>query len=213
MSNQKNNQESKGVKYYSSAHSEGGFLTSLTLVESEHGSDYYAMKFKAFRGNSEKPSNALHSVRVNGVQAKEVIAQIADKVNAQLASNKKLWDEKRGKEALSIVVGLNVSDTIAKSYMNKHTGKQVNYIDGRCTSIAYVRIGDEVVFQKEAKQADSTPVEQEATPTPVDAEAPTDDLEKEVTLDPKASDFEQRKAELKEKGYTWNSDKQAWVLK
>lgn len=145
-----NNQESNNeVKYYSNPHRESGFITSLTLVESEHGSDYYAIKFKAQRGNSNKPSTAPYSVRVNGVQAKEVIAQVADQIKAQLAANAKLWDADKGKDALTMLITLNVSDTIAKSYLNKHTGKDVVYIDGRCTSIAYVRIGDEVVFQKE----------------------------------------------------------------
>lgn len=225
MSNQKSNPESKKsnpeVKYYSSVHTECGFITSLTLVESEHGNDYYAMKFNASRGNSKKPSKAPHSVRINGVQAKEVIAQIADKVNAQLATNRKLWDANKGKEALSLLITLNISDTIAKSYMNKHTGKEVVYIDGRCTSIAYVRIGDKVIFQKQKSVKDDAAKDTKAakpatveTPDQVSDEVDTStgELEKEVILDPTANDFEQRKAKLKEQGYSWNGEKKVWCL-
>jgi hypothetical protein len=234
MSNKKDTQKSKDnkndVKYYSSVHAESGFLNSLTLVESEHGNDYYALKFKAQRGNSNKPSTAPHSVRVNGVQAKEVIAQIADKVTAQLAANRKLWDANKGKEALTILITLNISDTIAKSYMNKHTGKDVVYIDGRCTSIAYVRIGDEVIFSKEetvkddaAKETQAAkPATVEATAqVPDDVDTSTGELAQEVildpteimvTLDPKSEDFEARKAKLKSQGYTWNGDEKAWCL-
>ncbi len=248
MSNKKENQKSNNeIKYFSSAHTETGFLNSLALIESEHGSDYYAIKFAARRGNSNKPSSASHSVRVNGKQAKEVITQIADKVKAQLAANKKLWDANKGKEALTILITLNISDTIAKSYMNKHSGKEVNYIDGRCTSIAYVRIGDEVIFQKEVVKAETTEgtqevevvvddaealgitetektqvtgtdttnveqvQEQDATDTP-EVDAATGELAKEVTLDPKTEDFQERKAQLKEQGYTWDAEKKAWVL-
>jgi len=231
MSNTKDNKKSKDnnqVKYYSSVHTESGFITSLTLVDSEHGSDYYAMKFNASRGNSNKPLKAAHSVRVNGVQAKQVIEQIATKVNAQLAANSKLWDANQGKDALSILITLNISDTIAKSYMNKHTGKDTLYIDGRCTSIAYVRIGDELIFQKQKSDKQETtekPVVDadtdfneagqvpEATQTPeVDVDTDTPELEQEVILDPTAQDFEQRKAKLKDQGYTWNSDKKVWSL-
>jgi hypothetical protein len=35
---------------------------------------------------------------------------------------------------------------------------------------------------------------------------------KEITLDPTAKDFDERKAELKDLGYTWNSEKKAWSL-
>ena len=233
MSTTKDTQKSNDkndVKYYSSVHTETGFLNSLTLVESEHGNDYYAMKFKAQRGNSNKPSTAAHSVRVNGVQAKEVIAQIADKVNAQLAANRKLWQANQGKDALSILITLNISDTIAKSYMNKHTGKDVVYIDGRCTSIAYVRIGDEVIFsKKETKDtvkdeaAEATQAAQSETadapaqvPDNVDTstfiDPSTGELAQAVTLDPTAQDFEARKAKLKSLGYTWQGDQKAWCL-
>lgn len=246
MSNKKENQKSNNeIKYFSSAHTETGFLNSLELIESEHGSDYYAIKFAARRGNSNKPSSASHSVRVNGKQAKEVITQIADKVNAQLEANKKLWDAEKGKEALTILITLNISDTIAKSYMNKHTGKEVNYIDGRCTSIAYVRIGDEVIFQKEVVKAETTEGTQEVEVVVDDAEAlgitetektqvtgtdatnveqvqdvtdtpkvdvATGELAKEVTLDPTTKDFQERKVQLKEQGYTWDADKKVWSL-
>ena len=224
MSTTKDTQKSKNkndVKYYSSVHTESGFLNALTLVESEHGNDYYAMKFKAQRGNSDKPSTAAHSVRVNGVQAKEVIAQIADKVNAQLVANRKLWKANKGKEALTILITLNISDTIAKSYMNKHSGKEVVYIDGRCTSIAYVRIGDKVIFsKKEAVKDDAAKKTQAAKPDTAEAPAQvpdevnpsTGELEQEVTLDPTAQDFEARKAQLKSLGYAWHGDKKAWCL-
>ncbi len=202
-------------------HTETGFLNALTLVESEHGNDYYAMKFKAQRGNSDKPSTAAHSVRVNGVQAKEVIAQIADKVNAQLTANRKLWDANKGKDALTILITLNISDTIAKSYMNKHSGKDVVYIDGRCTSIAYVRIGDEVIFSKKEAVKDEAAKETKAA-KPDTAQAPaqvpdevdtsTGELEAEVTLYPTAPDFEARKAKLKSLGYVWDGGKEAWCL-
>lgn len=231
MSNQKSRKDNQAtkdqVKYYSSVHTESGFITALTLIDSEHGSDYYAMKFNASRGNSNKPLKAPHSVRINGVQAKQVIEQIAAKVNAQLATNKKLWDANQGKEALSMLISLNISDTIAKSYMNKHTGKDTVYIDGRCTSIGYVRIGDEVIFQKQKSAKDETtdkPVVDteagineadqapEASTTPqVDVE--TGELAQEVILDPTATDFEQRKAKLKDQGYSWNADKKVWSLK
>jgi hypothetical protein len=209
MSIQKEN-NTKEIKYFSSAHAETGFLNSLTLVESK-GSDYYAVKFNARRGNSKEPLTAPHSVRINGVQAKEVIAQIADKVNAQLVANKKLWGAKRGKEAATISITLNISDTIAKSYMNKHTGKDVVYIDGRCTSIAYVRIGDEVIFQKDA------PVKADATKQVVETEADakvdqTGEMVQRVTLDPEAEDFQERKAELKNQGYFWDKDNKVWSL-
>jgi len=225
MSTTKDTQKSKenknDVKYYSSVHTESGFLNALTLVESEHGNDYYAMKFKAQRGNSDKPSTAAHSVRVNGVQAKQVIAQIADRVNAQLATNRKLWQANQGKDALSILITLNISDTIAKSYMNKHTGKEVVYIDGRCTSIAYVRIGDDVIFSKKETAKEDTAKETQAAKTatvdapaqgPDDVDPSTGELAQEVTLDPTAQDFEAHKAELKSLGYTWHGDKKAWCL-
>ena len=225
MSNTKDTQKSKEnqkeIKYYSSVHAESGFLNSLTLVESEHGNNYYAMKFKAQRGNSDKPSTAPHSVRVNGVQAKEVITQIADKVTAQLAANRKLWKANKGKEALTILITLNISDTIAKSYMNKHTGKDVVYIDGRCTSIAYVRIGDDVIFSKqeavqdeaaEDTQAAKTDTAEKATQVPDEANPSTGELAQEVTLDPTAKDFEVLKAELKSLGYAWDGDKKVWRL-
>lgn len=225
MSTTKDTQKSKNKndvkKYYSSVHTETGFLNALTLVESEHGNDYYAMKFKAQRGNSDKPSTAAHSVRVNGVQAKEVIAQIADKVNAQLVANRQLWKANKGKDALTILITLNISDTIAKSYMNKHTGKDTVYIDGRCTSIAYVRIGDVVIFSKKDTVKDGAAKDTQAA-KPDTAEAPaqvpdefdtsTGELEAEVTLDPTAQDFEARKAQLKSLGYAWHGDKKAWCL-
>jgi hypothetical protein len=228
MSNTKDTQKSKenknDVKYYSSVHTETGFLNSLTLVESDHGNDYYAMKFKAQRGNSNKPLTAAHSVRINGVQAKQVIAKIAGKVNAQLATNRKLWNANKGKDALTILITLNISDTIAKSYMNKHTGKDTIYIDGRCTSIAYVRIGDDVIFKKEKEtvKEDAAKETQAAKPATVEAatQVPDDDdvnpstgeLAQEVTLNPTAQDFEARKAELKSLGYAWHGDKKAWCL-
>ncbi len=234
MSTTKETQKSKGnkndVKYYSSVHTESGFLNALTLVESEYGNDYYAMKFKAQRGNSDKPSTAAHSVRVNGVQAKEVIAQIANKVNAQLAANRKLWKANKGKDALTILITLNISDTIAKSYMNKHTGKDTLYIDGRCTSIAYVRIGDEVIFSKKETVKDEAAKDTQAVEADTveataqvsdDVDTSTGELAQEVTLDPteimvtldpKAEDFEARKAKLKSQGYAWNGDEKAWCL-
>lgn len=231
MSTTKDTQKSNNkdeVKYYSSVHTETGFLNQLTLVESEHGNDYYAMKFKAQRGNSNKPSTALHSVRVNGVQAKEVIAQIADKVNNQLATNRELWKANQGKEALTILITLNISDTIAKSYMNKHTGKDVVYIDGRCTSIAYVRIGDAVIFSKQEKkdavkdeaaeetQAAKTDTVEAPAQVPVEVNPSTGKKwETEVTLDPDlltTEDFEARKAALKSLGYVWDGGKKVWRL-
>lgn len=228
MSTTKDTQKSNNkndVKYYSSVHTETGFLNQLTLVESEHGNDYYAMKFKAQRGNSNKPSTALHSVRVNGVQAKEVIAQIADKVNNQLATNRELWKANQGKEALTILITLNISDTIAKSYMNKHTGKDVVYIDGRCTSIAYVRIGDAVIFSKQekkdavkddaAKETQAAKTDTVEAPAQVPAEVDPSTGEKwatEVTLDPTAKNFEAHKASLKSLGYVWDGDKKVWRL-
>lgn len=227
MSNQENNQENDNnkVEWYSSTRAETGFLNALKLVEVENGSDYFAIKFAARRGSSKNPKTAAHSVRVNGFQAKEVIAQIADKVQAQLAANKKLWDAEKGKEALTILITLNISDTIADSYTNQHNGKRVNYIDGRCTSIAYVRIGDEVIFQKDAPVeatatadvADTTTADAEVAIESDTQEAPVDtstgELAQEVTLDPKAEDFQARKIELKEIGYSWNADKKVWSLK
>lgn len=228
MSTTKDTQKSNNkndVKYYSSVHTESGFLNALTLVESEHGNDYYAMKFKAQRGNSNKPSTALHSVRVNGVQAKDVIAQIADKVNNQLATNRKLWDANQGKDALTILITLNISDTIAKSYMNKHSGKEVVYIDGRCTSIAYVRIGDQVIFSKqekkdavkddaaEATQAAKTDTAKAPAQVPAEVNPSTGKKwETEVTLDPTAKNFEAHKASLKSLGYVWDGGKKVWRL-
>jgi hypothetical protein len=236
MSNKENNQKSNNeVKYYSSTHAESGFLTSLSLIESDYGSDYYAIKFKASRGNSKKPSFAPHSVRVNGSQAKEVIAQVINKVDAQLKANKKLWDAKKGKEALGILISLNVSDTIAKCYMNKHTGKDVSYIDGRCTSIAYVRIGKEVIFQKTTEKniTDQVVLEGELLVEPTksltqdqdlaphaferevsaEIDTSTGELAQEVKLDPTSADFMTRKEELKSLGYTWDANKKAWTLK
>jgi hypothetical protein len=40
----------------------------------------------------------------------------------------------------------------------------------------------------------------------------TGELAQEVTLDPMAKDFNERKAELKELGYAWNSEKKVWKL-
>jgi hypothetical protein len=236
MSNKENNQKNNNeVKYYSSTHAESGFLTSLSLIESEYGSDYYAIKFKASRGSSKKPSFAPHSVRINGSQAKEVIAQIIKKVDAQLKANQKLWDAKRGKDALGILISLNVSDTIAKCYMNKHTGKDVSYIDGRCTSIAYVRIGKKVIFQKTTEKniTDQVVLEGEfetgSTTNTVqdlgifkseddayyvnDVDISTGEMEQEVKLDPTSADFMARKEKLKSLGYSWDANKKAWTLK
>jgi hypothetical protein len=39
----------------------------------------------------------------------------------------------------------------------------------------------------------------------------TGELAQEVTLDPMAKDFNERKAELKELGYAWNSEKKVWA--
>jgi hypothetical protein len=130
-----------------------------------------------------------------------------------LVANRKLWKADKGQEALTILITLNISDTIAKSYMNKHTGKDTVYIDGRCTSIAYVRIGDEVIFSKEdavkGEAAEETqaakPATAEATAqVPDDLDTSTGELEQEVTLDPKAEDFEARKARIKSLGYVWD---------
>jgi uncharacterized cupredoxin-like copper-binding protein len=50
-----------------------------------------------------------------------------------------------------------------------------------------------------------------ATDTP-EVDVVTGELAQEITLDPTAKDFDERKAELKDLGYTWNSEKKAWSL-
>ena len=50
-----------------------------------------------------------------------------------------------------------------------------------------------------------------ATDTP-EVDVVTGELAQEITLDPTAKDFDERKAELKGLGYTWNSEKKAWSL-
>jgi hypothetical protein len=220
MSNTKNNTKNDEIKYFSAPHGEDGFLTSLTLVENE-GSDYYAIKFKARRGNSNKPRTAAYSVRVNGVQAKEVIGKFADEINTQLQSNKKLWDEKKGDQATSIFIALNVSDTEAKSYSNKHTGEMINYIDGRCTSVAYLAIGDKVLFNKNEKKVEDTAeskdqVIEEGNSSENNSfyiNPETGEMLKDVKLDKTDPDFDNKKQALKDAGYSWNNEGVCWSLK
>lgn len=203
MSNTKNNQE---IKYYSKPHGEDGFLNSLRKVESE-GGDYYAIKFAARRGNSVKPRTVPYSVRVNGTQAKEVIAKIKDRLEAELTKDFEARD--------TIFIALNVSDGEAKSYISKNSGKTINYIDGRCTSIAYVAINDEILFKKERNNGSKPEVvpEVKGNDSEETTEAETKKLPQEVTLDPQAEDFNTRKEQLKSQGYKWDGEKKVWVLK
>ena len=216
------NQENKTV--YFDLHATGaGYINRAREVSPENGDAFFACDISAMRGNTDKGVKyTKFSVRVVGSKAKEVFAQYL-----------KAMRQKDAKVIASFVIG-DIQPT-SYSYVDKGSKETKTgcAIDGRLIAIKSLKINGEVVFKQERKNVVEGETQEEtqedtqdlktdtttetkqapsATDTP-EVDVVTGELAQEITLDPTAKDFDERKAELKDLGYTWNSEKKAWVLK
>ncbi len=215
------NQENKTV--YFNLHATGaGYINRAREVSPENGDAFFACDISAMRGNTDKGVKyTKFSVRVVGSKAKEVFAQYL-----------KAMRQKDAKVIASFVIG-DIQPT-SYSYVDKSSKetKTECTIDGRLIAIKSLKINGKVVFKQERKNVVEGETQEEtqedtqelktdtttktkqapsATDTP-EVDVVTGELAQEITLDPTAKDFDERKAELKGLGYTWNSEKKAWSL-
>ncbi|CAC9641334.1 DUF3577 domain-containing protein [bacterium endosymbiont of Bathymodiolus sp. 5 South] len=212
------NQENKTV--YFDLHATGvGYINRAREVSPENGDTFFACDISAMRGNTDKGVKyTKFSVRVVGNKAKEVFTQ-----------HLQAMQQKDAKVIVSFVIG----DIQPASYsyvdkISKET-KAGCSIDGRLIAIKSLKINGEIVFKQDRKNVvegevaeedqevkTDTTTETEQVSSVTDAskvDVATGELAQEVTLDPMAKDFNERKAELKELGYAWNSEKKVWALK
>ena len=211
------NQNNKTV--YFDLHTTGaGYINRAREVSPENGDSFFACDISGMRGNTDKGVKYTRfSVRVVGNKAKEVFAQ-----------HLKSMQQKDAKVIVSFVIG-DIQPNSYKYVDKKSKEDKVGCsIDGRLIAIKSLRINGEVVFRQERKvqedvAKDDTTEEASVTDStatatadqaPNEVNTETGELAKEVTLDPKAENFQERKAQLKSQGYTWDGlVRKAWVLK
>ena len=204
MSKTTKNNENNNERKYFDLHATGvGYVSRPREVQPKNGDSFLALDISALRGHSEQKVNTYtkFSTSVSGTEAKKVIMQHLDAMN-----------EKDAKVVISFVIS-DIKPT-SYTYKDKETGEDKTgcAIDGRLLKIKSLKINDKVVFKAVKNDSNEADTSTESVPTDEPVDKNTGEMAQEVTLDPKADDFNERKAQLKKQGYRWNNNKKVWSL-
>ena len=188
---------SNDIKYYDININGVAYLNRLRIVKPEEGTDneYKAVDFNMLHGAADNVRYVQFSTTVVGKQAKEVLTSHWDRL---------VKAEEEGKKILAQV---RIVDPRPDSYETKK-GETRHFIRGRLLMLFFIRIDGEEIYKAPLREANGT-----SSQTSSAEEGKSEDtLPPTVTLSKEDPNFEQRKTELKEKGYRWNRDQGVWVL-
>ena len=185
-----------------------GYLNDARIVPVKRGDDFLSVRIAALHGSKDDPQKTYFDAKVNGADAKAIIGAFMDQINDRESK---------------VMAGFKLSDLYVDTFVYQRGEKQGQTgvaLKTRLLKIQWLKInGNDIdLTQLVAAESDDA-YDQDADNASTggnhidaqdDAADGMDNMPLHVSLDPKADDFQARKAELKNAGYRWNSETTEW---
>ena len=183
-----------------------GYLNDARVVPVKRGDDFLSVRIAALHGSKDDPQKTYFDAKVNGADAKAIISAFKDQINDRESK---------------VLAGFKLSDLYVDTFTYQRGEKQGQTgvaLKTRLLKIQWLKInGNDIdLTQLIAAESDDAYSQDVRTPSDDDGSDVTesdqgnDMMPLHVSLDPKADDFHNRKAELKEAGYRWNPETAVW---
>ena len=176
-------------KYFNVILSGIAYLNRLRTVEPKEGETYQSVQVALLTGRDENVQYVYAECNIVSKQAKAVIEQFGSKIT----------------EDNKVLAQVQIGDIKPDSYTLKNNGERRHVLRGRLIRIGFLRVNGEEVYK-------APPAEDADDSSEGAGSSESDQLEEGVTLSPDDPKFEAKKADLKNKGYRWDSSSKSWVL-
>lgn len=205
---------------YFDLHIDGiGYLNRAREVAVRKGGNFLAVDITAIHGEADAPQKTRFDCRVNGTEARALIARLMPKINETFTAADGTTARHK------VLCGFRLGDLYAETFTytkGERAGQTGVSLKARLLRLNWVMVDGEFVYRAEAKADEAeTPTEptpqdsgdtSDATPTGATEEEVDALLPEEVSLSKDDPDFEARKAELKKKGYRFDGQAKVWRL-
>ncbi len=227
-----NTQSNQSTEKFFDLHTTGiGYLNRAREVPVKRGEPFLAVDINAMHGSEKDVQQVRFDCRVSGTEAKAVMRNIL--MSAVEAKKKVLVGFKLGDLYVDTFVyekgdkagqtGVSLKARLLRILWAKVDGEIV-YRAPHESQEAHGGNDEEHSESAPMDPAEATPSSADETPSghtldgecvtdqPSASPAQSDSLPTEVKLSKDDPEFEQKKQELKDKGYRWNKESQSWCL-